>query len=136
MNLKQKLEESSKSNVTPLKGLASEAFQSELVGLLRGENDVSTMLDFQFKTGRSRTLCYVDLREMEFDASEGLMLYFSSLRHRLLRVAIIGRNLQLVHEMLKLQRVQFLKEYPADADDLSEDEIFIEEMRFEEVTED
>jgi hypothetical protein len=134
MNLKQKLEES--SNVTRLKGLASEAFQSELMGLLRGENDSAVMLDFQFKTGRSRTLCYVDLREMEFDASEGLMLYFSSLRHRLLRVTIIGRNLQLVHEMLKLQRVQFLREYPADADDLSEEDIFIEEMLFEEVTAD
>lgn len=134
MNLKQKLEES--SNVTQLKGSSPDVSQSELMGLVRNENDTSVMLDFQFKTGKSHTLCYVDLREMEFDASEGLMIYFSSLRHRLLCVTIIGRNLHRVHEMLQRHRVLFLKEYPADVDDLSEEELFIEEMRFEKVEED
>lgn len=131
-NLKRKLEET--GNVTKLRSFG-EAYQSEFVGLLRNENDTSTMLDFQFKTGKSRTLCYVDLREMEFDASFGLQLYFSSLRYGLLCVSVTGRNLNLVHEMLKLQRVHFLKENPSDADDLSEEDIFIEGIEFEEVKE-
>lgn len=130
-NLKKKLEET--GNLTKIKAFG-EAYQSEFVGLLRGENDSTAMLDFQFKNGKSRTLCYVDLREMEFDASEGLQLYFSSLRVGLLCVALTGRNLNLVHDMLKLQRVHFLKENPSDADEFGDDDIVIDEIEFKEVS--
>jgi hypothetical protein len=130
MSLKERLEQvqSKKFDV-----INPELYQSELVGIARGETETCIMLDFQFRDGKSRSLCYTDLREIVFDASEGLELYFHSLRFNLLKVQIVGRNLVPIHEMLKQHRVTYIRENPSEVDDLEEKQVFIEEVRVEEV---
>lgn len=130
MSLKDRLEQvqSKKFDVTN-----PELYQSDLVGIARGENETCIMLDFQFRDGKSRSLCYTDLREIIFDASEGLELYFHSLRFNLLKVNITGRNLVAIHEMLKQNRVNYIRENASEVDDLEEKEIYIEGVTIEEV---
>lgn len=130
MSLKDRLEQvqSKKFDVTN-----PELYQSDLVGIARGETETCIMLDFQFRDGKSRSLCYTDLREIIFDASEGLELYFHSLRFNLLKVNITGRNLVAIHEMLKQNRVNYIRENASEVDDLDEKQIYIEGVRVEEV---
>lgn len=130
MSLKDRLEQvqSKKFDVTN-----PELYQSDLVGIARGETETCIMLDFQFRDGKSRSLCYTDLREIIFDASEGLELYFHSLRFNLLKVNITGRNLVAIHEMLKQHRVNYIRENASEVDDLDEKQIYIEGVRVEEV---
>jgi hypothetical protein len=66
-------------------------------------------------------------------ASEGLELYFHSLRFQLLIVRVTGRNLMPIHEMLKQHRVTYIKENPSEVDDLGEEQIYIEGVAVEEV---
>ena len=130
MSLKDRLEQvqTKKFEVTN-----PELYQSDLVGIARGETETCIMLDFQFRDGKSRSLCYTDLREIIFDASEGLELYFHSLRFNLLKVNITGRNLVAIHEMLKQHRVNYIRENASEVDDFEEKQIYIEGVRVEEV---
>ncbi len=130
MSLKDRLEQvqSKKFDFTN-----PELYQSDLVGIARGENETCIMLDFQFRDGKSRTLSYTDLREILFDASEGLELYFHSLRFQLLIVRVTGRNLMPIHEMLKQHRVTYIRENPSEIDDLGEEQIYIDGVKVEEV---
>lgn len=130
MSLKDRLEQvqSKKFEVTN-----PELYQSDLVGIARGETETCIMLDFQFRDGKSRSLCYTDLREIIFDASEGLELYFHSLRFNLLKINITGRNLVAIHEMLKQHRVNYIRENASEVDDLDEKQIYIEGVRVDEV---
>ena len=130
MSLKDRLEQvqTKKFEVTN-----PELYQSDLVGIARGETETCIMLDFQFRDGKSRSLCYTDLREIIFDASEGSELYFHSLRFNLLKVNITGRNLVAIHEMLKQHRVNYIRENASEVDDFEEKQIYIEGVRVEEV---
>lgn len=130
MSLRDKLEQvqSRKFEVTN-----PELYQSELVGIARGETETCIMLDFQFRNGKSRTLSYTDLREILFDASEGLELYFHSLRFQLLIVRVTGRNLMPIHEMLKQHRVTYIRENASEVDDLEEKQVYIDGVKVEEV---
>lgn len=131
MSLKSKIEQLHQVELS--KSFSPEIYRNELVGVVRGENETSLMLELRLKGGKTRTLCYVDLREMEFDPSEGLQVYFSSLRFEMLIITVKGRNLHLVHEMLKQNKVIYLKEYPSENDPFEEEDVFIGSIDVEEV---
>lgn len=94
---------------------------------IRQQGAVAEFIDFHLKPGQHHTIALTDIREMLFDPSVGIVLFFG-----FGMVRIEGRNLQALHGLLCQRKVSEIREFSENAELFFEKEVlFIKKIHYE-----